>query len=85
MLLIEGIDSVIFILKIHMFYGWDFFSSLLVVFNVLLILIILILFYYIFFLAVISKKDVLHWRVSVVSLSYSYPLLQVVHICQTFC
>lgn len=41
-LLIEGIDSVIFILKIHMFYGWDFFSSLLVVFNVLLILIILI-------------------------------------------
>lgn len=59
-----------------------FFPSLLVVFNVLLILIIL--FYY-FFLAIISKKDVLHWRVSFVSLSYSYPLLQVVHICQTFC
>lgn len=53
------------------------FFFLLVVFNVLLILII-------FFLTIISRKDVLHWRVRVVSLSYSYPLLQVAYIFPNF-
>lgn len=64
LLLIEGIDSVRFILKIHMFYGWDFFCC----FNVLLILCI-------FLKTIISSQDALGgWRFGGVGVAAAFPL-----------